>query len=182
MSLLSWLPELRERLIVEFADRPRIATLATVDDGRRPRARSIVCRAIEDDGSVWMTSDSRSDKNKQLRENPFAELAIYFKGAREQFRLAGEMMVFADGDQRHRAWHAQSDATRAMFFWDEPGAPVRAEFDAPKEVAASTPIPPTFELLILKPVRVEHLNLKPHPPQRRVWSLDRDWAVESINP
>lgn len=182
MLLLSWLPELRERLIVEFEDRPRIATLATIDDAGRPRARSIVCRAIEDDGSVWLTSDSRSDKNKHVRENPFAELAIYLRGAREQFRLAGGMIVLAEGDERRRAWHAQSDATRAMFFWDKPGAPVRDEFDAPKVISATSPIPPTFELLILKPVRVEHLNLKPHPPQRRVWSLDRDWAVESINP
>ncbi len=182
MNELLWVAEFRERLGAELGTRFVLATLATVDANGRPRARSVVCRAFETDGSVWLTSDARSDKNTQIRLVPFGELVIYLKTAREQYRLAGDLVAFSEGEARQKAWEEQSDATRAMFFWDEPGGPVQDDFAAPELVAASTPIPASFELLVLKPERVEHLDLKPHPHRRREWVAERGWAVRSINP
>ncbi len=179
----SWVDALRTALEAEFGKQARIAALATVDSSHRPHVRSVVCRHLHDDGSLWVTSDRRTDKNEQARAQPFGEIAFWLPSRREQFRLSGPLAVLSTGDLRSQAWLALSDTARALFFWDEPGAPkLGDDLEAPGLVSSSVPIPDSFELLVLQPDLAEFLDLKTHPHRRLRWRVENRWTGEEINP
>ena len=156
--------------------------MATVDDAGRPRVRSVVCRKVEDGGSLWIASDARSEKNREARAHPFGEIAFWLPTLRQQFRIAGSLSVTSASERRDRAWAELSDSARALFFWDPPGRPLGEDREFPEAVGAWTAIPGTFELLILKADRVDHLNLNEHPHRRLIWRADRSWGVRAVNP
>src|SRR3954469_9056592 len=96
---LPWLQLLRDALDLEFAEgRPRVATLATVGEDGRPRARNVVVRRIDDDAALHVVSDARSSKNAHLRKTPFAELVLWLPTRREQFRLAVRTQITGHAD------------------------------------------------------------------------------------
>ena len=44
-------------------------------------------------------------------------------------------------------------------------------------------VPPNFELIVVRPRRVEHLQLSVHPHRRRRWMLAGNWsAAAEVNP
>ena len=184
---MDWLVELSAAMGAVQRSTPLIATLATVDFLGRPRARSVVCRRIsEEDGSVWIASDARSEKNEHSRESKVAELVIWLPQPREQFRLFGDVSVLDVRDEsggRRQLWEDLTDATRAVFFWPTPGTPLVTDMDAfPKEAPAGEGPPETFEVLILRPTQVERLQLQPHPHCRTRWRAEKDWKAEALNP
>src|SRR3954447_1588465 len=147
--MLPWLPILRSALDAEYSDRPRIATLATIDLYRRPRARTVILRQIDDDGTLWIASDGHSDKNAQLRHNGDAELVLYLPSGREQFRMLGRCNVIGAGDDesvRQDFWESLTDPTRAMYFWPTIDQPASENQAVPTAVAYTTPMPDNFEL------------------------------------
>lgn len=184
-----WLPELRSALDAEFADRPRVAALATVDEDGRPRVRSVVCRRVEAHGDLWLCSDARSAKNAQLKHNPAAELAFWLPSRREQYRVSGSVAVLSarSPDPRRAAlWAGLADPARALFAWPEPGQPLDSDPNAfTAALPADAPLPASFEVLILTPEVVEHLDLNPHPHHRRRWRWQpaSGWGhAEPLNP
>jgi pyridoxamine 5'-phosphate oxidase len=183
-----WVGELTRALGDEYgADRPRVCTLATVDKAGLPRARSVVCRRVAPDGSIWIASDARSEKNEQLKANPQAEVVFWLPARKEQFRVQGSVKVLSEPGRdpaRATLWGEMSDAARALFFWPTPGAKkLDVPESFPKSVDAETPPPANFEVLVLRPRRVEHLQLKPHPHRRRRWMLAGNWqAASEVNP
>ena len=179
-----WVRLLRDALDDEYGrDRPRIATLATVDERGRPRARSVVCRKLTDDGATWYVSDGRSEKNAHVRANPSAEIVFWLSGRREQFRILGTMTI-VDGPDRAMLWRELSDAARALFAWPPPGRPRVLDPAAfPERVGADVPPPATFELIVLEPQEVERLVLTTHPHnRRRWWRTDQGWRDAALNP
>ena len=90
-----WVAALTKSLAEEFGeDRPRVCTLATVDKSGAPRARSVICRKVGEDGSVWFLIDGRSEKADHLKAVPQAEVVFWLPTVREQFApllLAPEM-------------------------------------------------------------------------------------------
>lgn len=183
MILSDWVDELRNALDAEFGERsPRIAALATVDRAGRPRVRSVVSRKVEDSGDLWVVSDSRSEKNREARDHPFGEIVFWLPTLRQQFRIAGSLSVTSASTRRDRAWAELSDSARALFFWDPSGRPLGEDREFPEAVGAETAIPETFELLVLKADRVDHLDLRMHPHRRRIWEADHSWAVRDVNP
>jgi pyridoxamine 5'-phosphate oxidase len=159
---------------------PLIMTLATVDAGV-PRARSVVCREIGEDGRLWFTTDSRSHKIREVRAANIAEAVYWSAATRDQFRIHGVIATDAENADRH--WRALTDATRATFLWPAPGEerdPNPAHF--PQAVAGDSPVPPSFALLVLTPTEVEHLSLVGHPHRRRRWSAGGGWKPLELNP
>src|SRR5687768_7583827 len=125
--MMVWVAEFRSSLEREFGDHPRVAALATVDESDHPRARSVVCRQVEDDGTTWYTSDARSAKNRQLSREPRAEAVFWLPMLREQYRISGRVDIIRPGDAedvRTHAWDTLSSASRALFLWPDPGAPL----------------------------------------------------------
>ena len=88
-----WLAILKESVAGEWDNPPPIAALATVDSIGHPHVRHVVCRRINDDGNIWITSDARTAKNQHVRDNPNAELALWLPQKREQFRIAGTISM-----------------------------------------------------------------------------------------
>lgn len=181
-----WLDRFQRALEAECGDRPRVAALATVDAQGHPQARMVVIRRIEPDGSCWIATDARSAKVEQLRHTPRAELVVWLAGRREQFRVAGPVSIVtqADADPRRlQLWQDLSDPARGLFFSPAPGTPRLVDPAAFTEAApAGRRAPESFQLLILHPERVEHLQLMPFPHQRVRWSRAPDWRAEPLNP
>lgn len=166
-----WVAPVRTALSAEFGAKPWIGALATVDASMRPRVRSVVCRKVEDDGCLWITCDSRSEKVRQIAEHPHGEIVFWLPSRREQFRVAGSLDRVEVGDPRRTlAWRDLSDATRRTFFW-------------PSDLIPGDPaIPASFAVLVLIPDRAEHLDLNPEPHRRVCWEADRGWLPERIEP
>ncbi len=157
----------------------------------RPHVRWVVFRGFLHDNTTTLKviTDSRSEKVKDLRSNPFGELSWYFVQSREQFRLAGKchLVMAGEGDAalaaaREAQWTALSDNARLQFIWPLPGAPQEEDsmteemrkvlFNPPPPAASSSP-PDTFVLLLFHPSRVDHLQLRPNPQVRTVHDQQR---------
>lgn len=186
IAAMDWLVELSASMGSVQRSTPLIATLATVDFLGRPRARSVVCRRIDDDGPIWIASDARSEKNVHVRETKLAELVIWLPQPREQFRLFGDVAVLDLRDEtgkRRQLWEDLTDTTRGVFYWPTPGSPLEAN---PQAFADQMPVgegpPEAFEVLLLRPTQVERLQLQAHPHKRTRWSAVNDWRAEALNP
>ena len=180
---MEWLTDLRRTIGKAGSASPMIVTLASIDPTGLPRARSVVCRRLDDDGRAWIVSDARSDKNRQLRHTPHAEAVYWSPTTRDQFRVYGDVELLADGEPRLRLWKDLTDAARAPFVWPEPGAPRVADSAAFRAaVLATEPPPDSFNVIVLTPQVVEHLDLNPHPHRRRRWRRDVGWRCDELNP
>jgi PPOX class probable FMN-dependent enzyme len=181
---IPWLSILRDALDLEYADRPRIATLATIDIDH-PRARTVILRRIDDDGTLWIVSDAHSNKNAQLRRTPHAELVLYLPTSREQFRLFGHTKVIGRGDDepfRQQFWLTLTDVARASFFWPTIGKPYNECDPVATATPADTPMPDSFEPIAIHPEVVEHLTTADIPHRRTRWRKENAWQPQRINP
>jgi PPOX class probable FMN-dependent enzyme len=179
-----WVNLLKESLATENQNRPSVMILATLSRNGSPRARSIVCRAIDDDGTIWFVSDSRSKKNAQIRNDRRVEVVFWLPALRRQLRIRGEVRVIdANAPRRIELWKSLSDETRAMFTWPAPG---EDRVDRDNAFAKSLPSDAgpasTFEAIAIHPRLVEQLDLDDHPHARRQWRRKNAWRAERINP
>jgi pyridoxamine 5'-phosphate oxidase len=169
----------------------RYAQLATVRANGQPANRTIVFRGfLEDTNQLQFVTDDRSEKTAQIQQNSWGEVCWYFPTTREQFRLLGTLQLINETQPnielkqaRQKIWQQLSDAARLQFAWAHPGKP-RDPADAfqPAAPDASTPLP-NFCLLLLKPLQVDHLELRGDPQNRWLYRyIEEDWQVESINP
>jgi PPOX class probable FMN-dependent enzyme len=174
--MIEWLQIFRNALTAEWGTAPAIAALATVDETGHPHVRNVVCREITADGTIRITSDARSSKNRHIRANPHVELTLWLPARREQFRISAMASLGMD----KKLWDQLPETTRATFFWPAPGQPRAAA-----EAFAPTPLtqpPANFEVLLLTPQEVDHLELCITPHRRRRWRRNSDWALEELNP
>src|SRR5207248_52820 len=103
-----------ERL--EPADRiePRALRLRRRPEQRQKPARvssgCVVCRAIDDDGSIWFVSDARSKKNRQIKLDRRVEAVFWLPNLKLQFRIRGEARVVGASEPRTiELWQALPD-------------------------------------------------------------------------
>jgi pyridoxamine 5'-phosphate oxidase len=180
---IPWLQSFRAAVASE-PGRPAIIALATVDAAGDPQVRSVVCRRIDDEGRLWITSDARSAKHDQLARHPRAAAVAWFPTTREQFRLNGAVEIMDNRSidpARADLWRDLPPATRATFYWPAPGQ-ARAPLDRFVETADAIEPPASFEILVLLPTRVEYLLLSSQPHQRRRWDRKANWITEELNP
>jgi pyridoxamine 5'-phosphate oxidase len=180
---IPWLQLVRAAAASE-PGRPTIIALATVDAAGDPQVRSVVCRRIDDEGQLWITSDARSAKHDQLARDPRAAAVAWFPATREQFRFNGTIEIIGSRSNepaRAELWRELPPATRATFYWPAPGQP-RAPLDQFVETADAAESPASFEILVLQPDRVEHLLLAAHPHRRQRRDRDGGWRRDELNP
>jgi pyridoxamine 5'-phosphate oxidase len=170
----------------------RYLQLATVRADGRPANRTVVFRGfLEDTNQLKFVTDSRSQKADQIDHQPWAEACWYFPQTREQFRLAGQLILVRDNHPdtgiqqvRQTAWQELSDPARLQFAWPAPGE-ARASSDAfqPPPPNPAEPLS-NFCLLLLDPVEVDHLELRGEPQNRWLYQLDSAcvWSTQAINP
>ena len=85
---------------------------------------------------------------------------------------------------RRDAWRELADATRQSFTWPTPGEPRDPGVPFVEEVPDPEVPPPTFGLILLDPVEVDHLELDGNPQNRWTYRRDVDgrWAGREVNP
>lgn len=181
--IIPWLEPFRAAMSSEEG-RPIVLSLATIHAVGDPHVRSVICRRIDDQGQIWVASDARSAKHRELTAYPRASAVAWFSAIQEQFRLDGPARILdsdTGGQDRLELWRALSPTTRAKFFWPAPGTPRDASNCFAESSDAQEP-PASFEILVLQPTRVEQLVIAAHPHQRRRWEQGVQWTVQELNP
>ncbi|MGF1496072.1 MAG: Npun_F5749 family FMN-dependent PPOX-type flavoprotein [Elainellaceae cyanobacterium] len=193
MSLAPWRTPLSRAIhrnrSVAFA---RYFQLATVRSDGHPANRTVVFRGFRDDSNQLETvTDSRSQKFDQILNHPWGEVCWYFPDTREQFRLEGRLtLVQADcpeaelRQERQQVWRNLSDSTRSQFTWPHPGKPRADAADFDIEPPDPEQPLPNFCLLLLDPIRVDHLELRGEPQNRYLYYQDQQgqWQEQAVNP
>lgn len=166
----------------------RYLQLATVRLDGRPANRTVVFRGFRAEGDrLVFISDDRSQKQAELRAQPWVEICWYFPKSREQFRISGQVEVIdrlsADQSTRTQVWQGLSNNARSQFAWPNPRAD-RADSDAflPQTIDDSQPLD-SFSVLLLEPIEIDHLELRGEPQNRSIyWLEETSWKMRSVNP
>ncbi len=171
----------------------RYFQLATVHPDGRPANRTVVFRGfLLDTNALMFVSDSRSQKVQDVETRPLAEACWYFTETREQFRLAGYLLL-VDADhprsdlrrERQQVWENLSQKSRLQFYWPHPG---QRRTDGAERFQVPEPdphVPPeVFCLGVMTPDSVDHLELKGNPQNRTHYNQIRDneWNQIELNP
>ncbi len=170
----------------------RYLQLATVRADGRPANRTVVFRGfLENTNHLKFITDIRSQKAEEIDLYPWGEICWYFPKTREQFRIAGKLVLvvaeYSDPElclSRRRAWQELSEAARNQFAWPHPGED-KAEAGA-FDSASPDAIEPlaNFCLLLLEPETVDLLELRGEPQNRSLYGRDGEgnWFVREVNP
>ncbi len=170
----------------------RYFQLATVQVDGRPANRTVVFRGFLDNtNQLKIITDTRSQKLEQIHHQPWAEACWYFTETREQFRLAGKLTSidanYPDSElqkARQFTWQNLSDNARLQFAWPHPNEKrANCEAFAPPSPDPSQALP-NFCLLLLDPVKVDHLELRGDPQNRWLYVRDEshNWLTQAVNP
>jgi pyridoxamine 5'-phosphate oxidase len=170
----------------------RYFQLATVTPSGYPANRTVVFRGFLDEqqNTLKIVTDLRSQKIQDLKYQKIAEICWYFTKTREQFRIRGELQLVTAQETdsklqsaRKSTWENLSDTARSQFTWLDPGKPLKDN----SSFIEFSPDPNTpldnFGLLLLIPNQVDHLQLKGKPQQRCLYTLQKDqtWLIQPIN-
>ncbi|MCW6048544.1 pyridoxamine 5'-phosphate oxidase family protein [Microcoleus sp. A2-C5] len=170
----------------------RYLQLATVRATGRPANRTVVFRGfLGDTNQLKFITDIRSQKTEEIDLYPWGEICWYFPKTREQFRIAGQLILVRQSDAdselftaRRTAWQELSEAARSQFAWPAPGED-KADFGAFDSASPDAHEPlSNFCLLLLEPETVDFLELRGEPQNRSLYGRDADgnWFVRSVNP
>ncbi len=190
-NLAPWRPIL-SRALHRNRSQPnaRYFQLATVDLNGKPANRTVVFRGfLENSNQLQIITDSRSEKINHIHYQPRSEICWYFPKTREQFRINGTLTIV---DENHlnqavrlTVWHQLSDVARQQFTWPPSGQDLtdNKEYFFKLTPPESQPIS-NFIILLFEPERVDHLELRDNPHQRKIYYLDdaRNWIIQSVNP
>ncbi|KAL0031693.1 hypothetical protein WJX79_001570 [Trebouxia sp. C0005] len=110
--------------------------LATVRPNGKPANRTMVYRGfVGESTKLTFTTDSRSSKMDDVKENPWSEICWYMPESREQYRLSGKLYIIKSDEKDaelkkiwHEAWSGLSTGGRGWFTWPDASQP-RTEND-----------------------------------------------------
>ncbi|MDR6572250.1 pyridoxamine 5'-phosphate oxidase [Curtobacterium sp. 320] len=89
----TWIDEARDGDVSE----PMSMTLATAGSDGRVSARTVDVKRLDDRGLVFGTS-TLSPTGRQLDDNPFAALQVYWRETMQQLRFEGRAVQLADAE------------------------------------------------------------------------------------
>lgn len=190
----TWIDQLRDWFEQAVADplvlEPNAIQLATADAHGRPGVRTVLVKAMSDDGIVFYTNYD-SAKGRDLAANPQASAVFVWLAHQRQVRLTGAVRrvdratTGAYFDSRPRgsrlgAWASpQSQVVTSRVELDERLASIERRFpDGP------VPAPPEWGGFLLEPDEVEFWQGRPDRMHDRI-RLRRDggeWVRERLAP
>jgi len=136
-------------------------SLATVDPTGAPSLRHVLLKSIDLQGLVFFT-DARSEKAKNLSQNPLASVCFYWEPIEEQARVDGQVErlsqaeVAADFATRPRAGQIMISVSPQSQPLDSKEALRVAAAYADKTLPDPVPCPADWIGFRLKPSRIEH--------------------------
>jgi len=182
----SWFAEAR----AAEANDPEAMTLATVDGGGRPHARTVLLKGHDGRGFVFYTNQ-QSRKAADLDEVPVAALLFHWKSLRRQVRIEGSIsrvsedeadVYFASRPRASQLGAWASDQSRPLVS----GAHLAARFQAMALRFNGAPVdrPPHWGGYRVQPARIEFWLDRPHRlHQRRQFErLDGHWEGTLLYP
>lgn len=184
--MIDWIKSLRENLRREFGEIPPVCFLATIGLDGRPRCRTMLLRELrEDDGAMIFISDRRTNKDDELKSRADAEVVFWLSKAQHQYRLRGKgVVVEGEGDEylREQWWSRISDASRAIFL-SHRGSAQGHHVATPRHAGPDTPMPSTFELILVHPTEVETLDVSKMPfvKVQHTRRGDDEWVTEALS-
>ncbi|MGY6528587.1 MAG: Npun_F5749 family FMN-dependent PPOX-type flavoprotein [Cyanobacterium sp.] len=168
----------------------RYFQLATISPEDFPTNRTVVFRGFYDDTNwLQIITDIRSEKYQHLQKQPQSEICWYFTKTREQFRIHGVIDIITHQEKepkmlhgRQQVWEKLSDNAKIQFTWANPGETLNDE-SAITPDNLDNPLD-TFCLLLFKPQKVDHLQLKGNPQNRYLYQLEEQnqWKMSPTNP
>ena len=100
-------------IAADSSNSARVVTLATIDCEGLPQARSVILREA-DAWSLTVYTDKRSPKVDQLRRQPRAQLLLWDREKRWQFRCDATTEVIAQGAETDQLWERIKDTHAAQ--------------------------------------------------------------------
>ena len=88
-----WLQDARDKQILDAT----AMTLSTADSSGQPHSRVVLLKKFDENGFVWYTYQ-KSDKARQLAENPKACLLFYWCALERQVRIEGHVEKLAPSE------------------------------------------------------------------------------------
>jgi hypothetical protein len=122
-------------------------------------------------------TDARSNKVKELKEDPNASIVMYNHKKLMQITLNGQMEMIDKGDYYEDCWSRVQGRSQRDFITEKaPGTPIKN----PDEVEYGDKH--HFMILKLVPDTIEYLQLKRPNHIRALFKAGDDWAGEFLNP
>lgn len=154
----------------------RYVYLATVADGK-PHQRTVVLRDVVNEQHPIIYTDARSNKVKELQENPAVSLIMYNHKKLMQITLSGQMKMIERGDYYEDCWsRVQGKSQRDFITEKAPGTPIKN----PDEVNYGDDH--HFMILELVPDQIEYLQLKRPHHIRAIFKAADNWQGQFLNP
>jgi 3-hydroxyisobutyrate dehydrogenase len=98
----------------------RTPVLATVS-AQQPRQRTVVLRGVDAAvGSLWLHSDLRSAKFRQLDLQPAVSLLFYDPAAETQLQVRGRAVVHTAGAVWQQLWDSSPESSLRMYLAPQP--------------------------------------------------------------
>mmetsp|Transcript_4735 Transcript_4735/g.5967 ORF Transcript_4735/g.5967 Transcript_4735/m.5967 type:complete len:216 (-) Transcript_4735:684-1331(-) len=203
-TLLSWTKRLEESIqATKKATGWNYVQMATCGPDMHPTNRTVVFRGFKKcvgtkRRCLKFVTDSRSEKVKNLSSNPYSEVAWWFPGTSEQYRISGKVdIISADEtdkeniDLRVKQWGEMSNHGRQAFYYPPGGLVIKdkdEELLKPKAPKGGRdgkgfilPPPDTFVVLLLWTDTIKYLNLKENFAQVDKHT-DTSWTSERVTP
>ena len=163
--------------------------LATVDASGAPSTRHVLLRSIDESGLCFF-SDERSEKARNIAENPRASACFYWEPIEEQARIDGTVVrlgrgeVDADFATRPRAAQVMISVSAQSQPIESLEALRAAATEADAALPDPIPCPESWTGFRLEPLRIEHWQgSRDRVHTRTVFAHDDgDWQERLLQP
>ena len=149
--------------------------LASVAENAQPQIRTIVLRDFSlAPASLLFTTDVRSAKVQEMRDNPQVSLLGWDAENSFQLRLEGKAGCVDEGELRRTVWQKLRPAAQQLFYSPDSPGEILDDPDALRSGHASASLadpPENFALIRIMIERVESLDVSSEPHQRREFLL-----------
>ena len=172
-------------------DLPDAMTLATATKNGLPSARIVLLRGFDERGFVFYT-DYRSQKGRELAENPNAALVFYWRELDRQVRVAGTISTVSR-EASEKYFRSRPIGSRLAALASKQGEVIsnRQELECKYKQLMETyrhrevPFPPYWGGFRLSPVWLEFWQGRPsrlHDRFRYTHQHGDNWKIERLSP